>query len=221
MTETANLILYILHRIKFLKAGLQTKSWFANTLYLIFSTSQQLFTIRAESQTGDSSTVSPQKCMRLNKVIVSQITQQPQCDGEVIYFNGKYKSLNNKTAIDKKCYVFRRVDWQKVLSEKNISCSKPEAVAKYVEFCANAKMTPCCTPNTPSLSRPPSIPASPSCLFQTHTHLSPPPDSSSSASVLSRSTTTHIKLSTDTSKSVEVQIFLATIKVIKRSCDRS
>lgn len=55
-----------------------------NTLYLVFSSRQQLLTIRAEGKTGDSSTVAPQKCMRLIGAIFSQFTQKPQRDGAVI-----------------------------------------------------------------------------------------------------------------------------------------
>lgn len=53
-------------------------------MYLIFSTGQQLFTIRTESQTGGSSTVAPQICMRLNVGVEGQFAQQPQNNGEVI-----------------------------------------------------------------------------------------------------------------------------------------
>lgn len=55
-----------------------------NTMYLIFSTREQLTTIRAECQTGNSSIVAPQKCMRLFKGIITQITQQPQSGGAII-----------------------------------------------------------------------------------------------------------------------------------------
>ncbi len=56
----------------------------SHTSYLIFSTGQQLIALRAESQTGDSSTVTPQKSLRLNAGVNGQIAQQPQSDGEII-----------------------------------------------------------------------------------------------------------------------------------------
>lgn len=184
-------------------------------LYLIFSTGQQLSTIRAESQTGDSSTVAPQRCKRLNIVVGSQLAQQPQNNGAVIWFKGKYRRVNNKTVISRKCDVLRK--GRSTFLETSItfiSLKLPEAVARYVEFCANARMMPDCTPNIPHIFRPPSIPSSPSLLFQTLRRLSLPADTSSSGSVCSGSRTTHRRHDMDTSRSA--QIFSPTIKLEKK-----
>lgn len=60
---------------------------FRKDTHLVFPTREQPSTIRAESQTGDSPTVAPQKIMRLTADVFSHFAQLPQSDGVGLYVN--------------------------------------------------------------------------------------------------------------------------------------
>lgn len=82
----------------------------------------------------------------------------------------------------------------------------PEAVAKYVAFCANAKMLPRWVLYDPITFRVPSVPFSLLFLFKTPTHLSLLPTTNNSGSPSSWSILTHIMHKIETSRTSGVLV---------------